>query len=316
MRAHMKLLVAAATFASAIFACTTNDGRPPVVTSRGDGDQPGPSKDEGPPPSPPPTSPTSTAGPDGAAPPEGDVAVTKETMTFDGRQRKYLLAKPTDYDATKRYPLVLSFHGNPGTAEGQAQGLPFDSASKREAVIVYPQALDGDWDLYTATDENNDMNFVLSLIGEVKTKVNIDEANVLGFGYSGGAFFITQMACRFAGVFKAISVNAGGGPDEPEMGYPQHDNGCYVCPGGPTPTIVTHGAADTGVTPDSGEFTANCFATTNGCEMSRSPTTPSPCELYDGCPAGKAVKWCLIPGQGHGPWQSAMKEAWAFFKAL
>ncbi|MBN9163151.1 MAG: hypothetical protein BGO98_36625 [Myxococcales bacterium 68-20] len=55
--------------------------------------------------------------------------MTKETMSHGGRTRTYYLAIPTDYDANKSYPLVLSFHGNPGSAEGMSKGLPFDSVS-------------------------------------------------------------------------------------------------------------------------------------------------------------------------------------------
>lgn len=248
--------------------------------------------------------------------PEVHVELTTETMDFGGRTRKYLLARPVDYDAGKSYPLVISFHGNPGIAENMAQGIPFDAASKKEAVIAYPQALHDAWDLYTPTDSNADMYWIEALPAEIAKKVNIDDSQVFGFGYSGGGFFLPQFTCRFGGVFKAISVNAGGGPDEPEMGYAKHANGCYVCPGGPVPIIVTHGGQDAEVPPSSGEFTKACYATTNGCGTTTSAASPAPCETYDGCPADKPVKWCLIPAQGHGVWANAVAEAWAFFKSL
>jgi polyhydroxybutyrate depolymerase len=248
--------------------------------------------------------------------------VTDQTMQFEGTTRIYLLAKPKNYDASKRYPLVLSFHGNPADAKGQAAGLPFHTVSGSDAIIAYPQAasVDGDgfsWDLYTPTDSNADMNFIKALIAEIKAnKANIDDTKVLGFGYSGGGFFVAQYACRFGSVFKAVSVNAGGGPDEPQMGYPKRDNGCYICPGGPIATVVTHGADDTTVTPDSGEFTAACFASANSCGDTSTATSPAPCELQDGCPTDKPVEHCIVPGVGHEPWQNAMSLAWAFFKAL
>jgi polyhydroxybutyrate depolymerase len=249
-------------------------------------------------------------------PKEPYVVTTEETMEHGGKTRRYILAKPKDYDENKAYPLVLSFHGNPGTHTGMAEGLPFDSASKNEAVIAYPAAATGDWDIYTPTDSNADMYFIQALVEEIKGKLNIDGEKVFAFGYSGGGFFISHFACRFQGVFKAISINAGGGPDEAQMGYGKRENGCYICPGGPIATLVTHGADDTEVEPASGEFTATCFASTNECGDSRSPTTPQPCEKYDGCPDDKPVKRCIIPGLGHGPWADAMKEAWTFFKSL
>jgi polyhydroxybutyrate depolymerase len=254
---------------------------------------------------------------DASSRPPSLVDVTNETLTVGGKERQYILAKPKNIDPTKSYPLVLSFHGNPGTAEGMANGLPFDSVSKSDAVIAYPAADGTNWDLYTPTDSNADMPFIQALVDEIKNnKANIDTSRVFGFGYSGGSFFITQMACRFEGLFKAIAVNAGGGPDEMAMGFEKRGDGCYVCPGGPIATLVTHGAADTEVETASGEFTAACFAEMNGCGDSRSAATPAPCETYDDCATDKPVKRCIIPDLGHGIWSEAMKEAWAFFKAV
>ncbi len=121
------------------------------------------------------------------------------------------------------------------------------------------------------------------------------------------------MACRFAGFFRAIAVNSGGGPQEDQMGYPKRPDGCFICPGGPIPTLVIHGDTDADVSSASGNFTANCFADTNGCKSTRTATTPAPCQLHDECSSGKPVKWCLIPGMGHTLWSNAITEAWSLF---
>lgn len=321
MRALSAHVLAFLAVAVAIFACGADDETsdpepavdPPVKSDAGatiDGSVGDGSTSDGSSETP------DTGAPDTGGPPQPFVTVTNETMQFDGETRSYLLARPTDYETVKSYPLVIAFHGNPGTAAGLAQILPFDAVSEREAIIAYPQALENAWDLYTPTDANVDMGFIQALPAEIKAKkANIDTARVYGFGYSGGAFFLTQFTCRFGGVFKAISVNAGGGPDEEQMGYGQHPNGCYVCPGGPVPIIVTHGGADTEVVPASGDFTKSCYGTYNGCSGTLTATTPSPCQQYVGCSSGRPVKWCLIPGLGHGIWSEATKEAWAFFKA-
>jgi polyhydroxybutyrate depolymerase len=264
-------------------------------------------------------SPTGTATTTAPPAPTSVVDVTTQTMTFGGQPRTYLLAKPKSYDASKSYPLVVAFHGNPSTAKVQADAMPFDSASGSDAVIAYPQAAsaDGDgfsWDLYTPHASNADMDFIAALPDEIKKTVNIDKARVYGFGYSGGGFFLPQFVCVIGGVFKAISVNAGGGPDQEP--FTKRANGCYVCPAGPVPAIVTHGMNDTEVTVDSGQFTAACLASENGCGDTATATTPSPCELVDGCPANEPVKRCFIPGLGHGPWDGAMREAWVFWKSL
>ncbi|HVH40736.1 MAG TPA: PHB depolymerase family esterase [Labilithrix sp.] len=257
------------------------------------------------------------SGTGGTTPPETSAGKTDETMEFGGKTRSYILVVPEGYDASKSYPLVLSFHGNPSSATFQASHLPFESVSKEAAVVVYPQASTSDWDLYTATDGNADMSWIRALPEEIATKkASIDRKRVFGFGYSGGGFFLSQFACRFGDVFKAISINAGGGPDEDEMGYGTLANGCYQCPGGPVATIVTHGSLDVVVTPSSGERAKSCFAAYNGCKSSVSASAPSPCEEYDDCATGKPVKWCRIPGQSHLPWNKAMTTAWDFFSAL
>ena len=261
---------------------------------------------------------TSSSGDSGAdtGPPGPVVTVTTQTVKFHNKQRTYLIAVPTDYDSKKSYPLVLSFHGNPGTAQDQQMYLPFENVSKGAAIVAYPQGDGNNWDLYTDLANNADMNWIAALPGEIATTYNIDKTRVFGFGFSGGGFFLPQFTCLVGGVFKAISANSGGGPDESQLNMAQYDNGCYKCPGGPVPALVIHGTNDTVVLPSSGDFTHACYATFNGCADTLSATTPSPCQQHDGCPAGKPVKWCLIPGLQHAAWSQAMTASWDFFTAL
>lgn len=255
--------------------------------------------------------------------PSVNVTSQELTMEFGGRSRRYILQTPKSYSASKTYPLVMIFHGSPGNPQTMAQTVPFDSASRGEAIIVYPQAANPaaaqnyfDWDLYTPTQNNVDMSWIVALIDTIQSQKNIDKKSVLAFGFSNGAFFTTQMACRFAGVFKAISVNSGGGPEEPQMNFEKRDNGCYVCPGGPVATLVIHGQADDQVVPTSGAFTAQCFAATNGCSDTAGSVSPAPCEAYEGCPAKAPVRRCFIPNQKHTMWTSAMDQSWSFLRSL
>jgi polyhydroxybutyrate depolymerase len=261
-----------------------------------------------------PSSPSSTAGGlprrDGAA--SRAVIATNESMLFSGLTRTYILAKPSNYTPTKSYPLVFVFHGNPGTAPDMQASNPFDTASRDQAVIVYPQGLDNNWDLYTPFATNNDMPWIQSLVSEIATKVNIDRSRVFGHGFSGGAFFVAQMACRVGGVFKAISVHAGGGPEETQVAVSRWPNGCVQCAGGPVPTLVVHGSSDTTVVPQSGAYTAACYATTNGCDDNLTTTT-EPCQAY-GCPAASPVELCMVPNLGHQMWSGGTDKAWRFFQ--
>ncbi|MBX3190758.1 MAG: hypothetical protein KF819_27420 [Labilithrix sp.] len=252
----------------------------------------------------------------GDAPAGASVTTTHETLTFGGVERRYILSVPNDYDPGRAYPLVMEFHGNPGTAQGMLDAFPFDRASQGEAIVVYPNAAGQDWDLYSATDQNPDMPYVKAVIEAVGAKYSVDASRVLGFGWSGGAFFVNQLACRFPGLFKAIAPQAGGAPEEPMLANAEKLPNGYLKCSGKVAAIVGHGDADDVVAPASGEFSAMYWAYVNGCGEGRSETSPAPCQKYDGCPAALPVHLCKIPGLKHPPWAQAQAASWAFFRAL
>ena len=231
---------------------------------------------------------------------------TTETFTFGEAERKYVLSVPIDYDANRAYPLVMELHGNPGTAEFMLSTYPFEGVSQKDGIVVYPNALGRDWDLFTATDTNPDMRYLEAVVDEVAGKYNIDRGRVFGTGWSGGGFMLSQYVCRLPGLFKAVAINAGGAPAEEDT----------PCQAGQTAVLVTHGETDGVVVVGSGTWAAQFWATHNGCGGSQSDTTPSPCKAYDGCPANAPVHVCIVPGQGHPQWSEAHAAAWAFFNAL
>jgi hypothetical protein len=73
---------------------------------------------------------------------------------------------------------------------------------------------------------------------------------------------------------------------------------------------------DTTVGGDSGYYAAEYWAQHNGCDDTRTASTPALCETYDNCPAGKPVKYCFDPNWGHGLFPNAIAIEWAWFKAL
>lgn len=266
-------------------------------------------------------------GPDGAVldsappppPPPVYVKSTHETTTFGGQTRLYNLSVPVDYDASKLYPLVLSFHGSPGTADLMLTYDPFDGASKKEAIIAYPNALGPDWDLATATNLNPDLGFTKALVDELAAKLSIDKTRVYGVGWSGGGFFVNQLACRVGGLMRGMAVHAGGAPyDEINQPNPPHyPNGFIKCTAAvPIATIVFHGLLDGTVPYAGGEFDATYWAYVAGCSDNTSPTTPAPCRSHDSCPAATPVTFCGLPNGGHGVSPDGFATSWAFFKAL
>ena len=303
MRFSSLLLFFVASAAAAV-ACSSSDG--PTVTpatpeggassSGGDGT---PDPDGG----------SIVPGEDGAAP--AYVKTTTETFQHEGGARIYILSVPVDYDANKKYPVYLFMHGNPGDAEGMLNAFPVDPVTKNEAVVVYPNAATIDWD-HTLKD-NTDVTYLKALIDEVAAKVSIDPQRILLSGWSGGGFMASQVACRYASLFRAIGIHAGGAPYDPENGDPNYTP---ACAGAAIATIVTHGTSDGAVDVGSGTYAAQYWAEHAGCQGTKSASSPDPCMAYDGCPADKPVKVCIIEGGSHPLWNRAHEVTWDWFKSL
>jgi polyhydroxybutyrate depolymerase len=237
-------------------------------------------------------------------------------MVFNGNTRRYLLSKPKKLDTTKKYPLVLNLHGNPGRPEDELAVLPFDSVTKQDAVIAYPAAANGsDWDFSLPDEGNPDMPFIKALIDELATKASIDPKQVLAYGYSGGAYFLSQYACRtpnVASIVKMVAFVSGGAPEPHGSEDP---NQCVTCVGGQVPMFIAHGMNDATEVPfEGGDYARQCWAGTNGCTADDLTDVVAPCKKYNGC--GQPTTWCPIPDHGHEPWTAGMQQAWDMFKSL
>ena len=257
-------------------------------------------------------------GGEGGSKPPPEVKATNESMVFNGTTRTYVLVVPLNYDASRSYPLVLDFHGDGGTGASMRQSWPVEAVTHSDAIIVYPDGIAATWDLYDTGAMNPDMPWIKALVDKLAGSYNVDKSKILGSGYSKGAFFINEMACNYPGFFKAIAVYEGGAPDEEFNASATKDaQGYWICPNEqPTAAFVFQGTADSTVTPDSGNFDGMYWAHENGCGDTLSSIAPSPCQEYAGCPAGKRVTYCLIPGLNHVQWDGGNAATWSFFTAL
>lgn len=256
-----------------------------------------------------------------APPPKPPMLVTDGTLDVAGVARAYVLARPSTYDASRTYPLVLALHGDGGDGPSLRAAYPFDDVSAQDAFVVYPSGANGAWDLYGASSANQDEAFLVALIASLESAWSIDPARVFGTGFSKGAFMLNQLACRRPTMFRAIAPHSGGAPYEPSDPSASHfANGYTKCAaqsvGNAPAVLVVHGESDSVVPFDGGRFSADYWAFVNGCGTSRStPGAVSPCVMQDGCGTGHAVGLCAIPGLDHAPWANAATAAWTFFSA-
>jgi polyhydroxybutyrate depolymerase len=256
-----------------------------------------------------------TAGPMLAAPPGPRHAapprVLSRALTVGDVARHYVLVVPAGLDRGRRYPVVLSFHGDGGDGEGMRRHAPFEAASGDSALLAYPDGLGRVWDLETLAG-NHDIAFVEALLDDVARDFPVDRAQVFATGYSSGGFFASVLACHRSSLVRAIASNAGGAPYHQAEAWP---NGFPKCPGeAPVAAMALHGEDDLGVTLDSGRFTAEYWAYIDGCDMGEMETTAYPeCRAYRGCKPGKDVVFCRIPRLGHSVWEHATEASYRFF---
>lgn len=251
------------------------------------------------------------------APPPPPDELTAETLQVGTRTRSFGIRIPKTYDPQVAYPVVFLLHGNGGDGANLYSFFKFQSASGEKAILIYPDAENLDWDLYTPSATNKDVAFVEAMIANVASRYTVDTTRVFAWGWSNGAFFANQLACRRSALFRGIASHAGGAPYEPNDLNRKWPNGFQQCPGETAvPFIGFHGLADPVVDYPGGEFSATYWAYVNGCGPTRAPTTPALCEAYPGCAAGKPVVFCSIPAFGHGIWVNAATASWDFFQSL
>ncbi len=309
-------------------ACGSDTGdevRPGAGPAADQGSSPGaldapPSSSSARPPPAPAAHDTGAALPDAESPPP-TFTVTDEAITVSGLARSYVLVLPRDYDAARRYPLVVAMHGDGGDGASMRAGFPVEEASGASAIVVYPSGRNHTWDLYAPADTDVDVAFLEALIASLAARWSIDPARVFATGFSSGAFMANQMACRRPALFRAIASHGGGAPSEPRdpAASTWEGTGFTRCAGQTSgvAALVVHGEEDGVVSWESGSYTATYWSTVNGCGTARVPAGgllgALGCERWQGCPATTPVTMCSVDGLGHTVWSEAAKATWAFF---
>ncbi|MEY4508499.1 MAG: hypothetical protein RLZZ450_621 [Pseudomonadota bacterium] len=268
------------------------DAAPPAVQA-----------DSSAPPAPPSGETKPSAGCSAAAPMAG-------TATIDvmGTAREYILTLPKSYDPAKPYKLVFAWHGLGGTAAQIARtfyGLM--SQANDSTIFVAGQGLETSNSVGSGPGWPNtggqDVAFVKALYARLQTQLCIDENRVFSVGMSYGDIMSNTLGCQMGDVFRAIAPMSGSGP-----GYGGRGASCV----GDVAVWMSHGDNDTVVATASGEQSRDFWANANHCQMSPTPTEPSPCVAYQGCDPGRPVTWCEFVG-GHTVPPFASKAIWTFF---
>jgi polyhydroxybutyrate depolymerase len=147
---------------------------------------------------------------------------------------------PDGYDPSRRYQLVVTFHGRGGSDTSQSH---VTAISDSDTVAVYPQGLPGAGSAseaawpgapYSTPAMHNDPLFVSDLITHLQSILCIDSSRVMLAGKSNGGGFAASLACTMSLRIAAVTVVSG-------ALYGQR--GCT--PDRPVPILDFHGTGDT-----------------------------------------------------------------------
>ena len=138
----------------------------------------------------------------------------------DGAEIEGVLHKPADFQAGRRYPLLVVIHGGP---TGVSRPLPYGSASfypidgwlAKGALVLEPnyRGSAGYGEAFRSLNVRNlgigDAWDVLSGIDALVTQGVVDKDRVGSMGWSQGGYISAFLTTRHADRFKALSVGAG-----------------------------------------------------------------------------------------------------------
>lgn len=246
------------------------------------------------------------------------------TLSFGGRQRRYLLHVPPRFPLTKPLPLVFAFHGGGGTAAGFENAAHLaGKADAAQFLLVEP---DGTSPLPNALftwnagsccgtaqrDNVDDVGFVRAMIEDVASITCLDRRRVYATGHSNGGMLSHRLACEASDVIAAIAPVGGGmgdmnnavsppvqvlacNPSRPVPVLHMHglQDGCYRFEGGP-------GAASGTIfspVPD----TIEGWIERNGCTGAPEvlPIGAASCFMWTSCRGSGDVALCVDPNAGH-----------------
>jgi predicted peptidase len=186
---------------------------------------------------------------------------------IDDMVQPYRFYIPANYDAKKKWPMVVALHGMGGDENsffaGYDNGAIRRVAEERGYVVVCPKGR-GPYSMYLAAAERD----VIDVINEMKRDFSIDDDRVYLMGHSMGGYGSWSIAVNNPDVFAAIGPIAGGGTpfSRPKLKAITH-----------IPWVVVHGDNDPTV-----------------------PVEESRKMVKAGKELGVEIKYIEVPGGNHG----------------
>lgn len=154
--------------------------------------------------------------------------------------RRYFVHLPERYNTTKKYPVIVGFHG------GYGNGLSFEkrtqflkSLENRDVIYILPEGLKRFWadksGAFRENENNKDVQYVQEILKETSKNYSVDQNKIFFAGYSRGASFIFRLACELPEKIAAIIAVGATLPKSLETNCKMHN---------PVSLILIHGDSD------------------------------------------------------------------------
>lgn len=195
-------------------------------------------------------------------------------------------------------PVVVAFHGAFSSGEILRGRLGLEAATDGGAIVVYPNAVQGTWDLGPNSSDGRRLDTILGLLAQ---SYCIDPGRISIAGFSAGAVFTLYMGCNVPTPFHAMAVIAG-----------TNDRFDTRCCTGTLSALHIHGTADEAIPLIQGENARDDSLARDGCQHTPAPVDAH-CVGYS-CPAPLAVNYCEWSGDHDVP-DFAASEIWRFVSA-
>ena len=223
--------------------------------------------------------------------------VEQPKMMVKGVARQWWLWLPSNYQASKPYPVVFLFHGC-GSPDNV---VPMQNATNDQAILVRGAGInDGCWD---QGPDGVDMTFFDQMLEAVSAQRCADTKRIFAVGYSSGSWLVNSLDCRRASKLRGAASVSGG----------VQSNKCS----GEIARIFIHDSNDPNNDISGSLNERKRLIEANHCTMTTLPDEPSPCVRYQGCDAGYPIDWCQTMGKLHDRQDSLAPTAfWKFFSGL
>jgi len=141
-----------------------------------------------------------------------------EWKSSDGTRIEGVLVKPADYDASRKYPLLVVIHGGPTGVDTPVRAAdryyPVEMFAAKGALVLKPnyRGSAGYGEQFRSLNVRNlgvgDYEDVISGVDSLIAKGLVDKDRVGAMGWSQGGYISAFITC-YSDRFKAVSVGAG-----------------------------------------------------------------------------------------------------------